>query len=114
MANRQLKQRRPAQGRSKAFRQEWKANYAKLSADIRAQKRGRKQFIRSYVSHETPQGKVRELVSKVANPHFGDYQMWQLAGLQDDARSQMEILKDAKALSWTLIQSAKASVVPAA
>ena len=85
-----------------AFRQEWKDNYAKLSADIRKQKRGRKQFIRSYITHETPQGKVRELVSKVDNPHFGEYQMWQLHGLQAEAWSQMEILKEAKTLSWSL------------
>jgi hypothetical protein len=92
-----------------AFRQEWKNDYAKLTADIRAQKRGRKQFLRTYRSYETPQGKARELISKVPNPHFGEYSLWQLGGLQDEARTQLEILKEAKELSWTLKQSTKVS-----
>lgn len=93
-----------------AWRAEWKANYAELSTNIRIQKRGRKQFLRTYRTVEGHNGfRSRELVSKTANPEFGNYGIWQLAGLQLEAQSQLEILKEAKALSWTLKQSAKAT-----
>lgn len=96
-----------------AWRAEWKSNYATLTADIRSQKRGRKQFLRTYETTETPQGRARHLISKVSNPEHGNYREWQLYGLQDDARAELEILKEAKALSWKLKQENAASVAAA-
>jgi len=92
-----------------AWRQEWRTNYAELTKNIRAQKRGRKQFLRTYRTTEGHNGfRSRELVSKVPNPEYGNYTQWQLSRLQLEAFSQMEILKEAKELSWALKQSAKA------
>lgn len=92
-----------------AWRQEWRANYADLTKQIRAQKRGRKQFLRTYRTTQGPNGfRSRELVSKMPNPEYGNYTQWQLSSLQLEAFSQMEILKEAKALSWTLKQATKA------
>lgn len=93
-----------------AWRQEWRTNYADLTKQIRTQKRGRKQFFRTYRTYDAGNGfKARELVSKTPNPEYGNYSEWQLGSLRLEASSQMEILKEAKELSWTLKQSAKAS-----
>jgi hypothetical protein len=97
-----------------AWRAEWKANYAELTRNIRSQKRGRKQFLRTYESTQTPQGRVRHLISKVANPEFGNGSEWQLRGLRQDAYAELEILKEAKALSWKLKQENAAAAAAAA
>lgn len=90
-----------------AWRQEWKTNYAQLTAEIRAQKRARKQFLRTYRVYQTPQGKARELVTKIPNPEFGNCSR---PGLRFEAATQMEILAEAKALSWALKQGQPAAV----
>ncbi len=90
-----------------AWRQEWKTNYAKLSNDIRGQKRGRKQYLRTYQTIETNRGKVRQLISKTTNPEHGNFQQWQLFGLQLEARTQLEILVEAKVLSSALAMEAR-------
>jgi hypothetical protein len=96
-----------------AWRQEWRENYADLTKLIRAQKRGRKMYLRTYRTVEGQNGfRARELVSKMPNPEYGNYTQWKLGKLQAEAWSQMDILKEAKALSWTLKQeSAKKQAV---
>lgn len=98
-----------------AWRAEWKANYAQLTTDIRTQKRSRKQFLRSYDHYTSNQGfPVRRLLAKTANPAYGGYSSWQLGGLRREAATQMEILAEAKALSWTLKQqTAQSGSTPA-
>lgn len=82
------------------WRQEWREQYAQLTADIRAMKRARKQFVRLYERYETPQGKARRLLAKQANPHHGPTH--RLASLRSAAAYQMELLPEAKALSWQM------------
>lgn len=84
------------------WRQEWKDNYARLSTEIRTQKRGRKQYLRTYQTTETPQGKMRQLVSKTDNPRFGRFNPSQLARLRREAKGELEMLIEAKDLSYAL------------
>lgn len=84
------------------WRQEWRVNYIRLSREIRAMKRRRKLYLRRYERLVTPMGRVRKLVSKVANPDHGP--AWGLLDLQLQATFELERLKEAKALSWRLRQ----------
>jgi hypothetical protein len=88
-----------------AWRLEWRANYMDLSSRIRAQKRSRKQFLRSYENEMTTLGRVRRLVSKWPNPEFGSPGREFLSDLQCEATLQLELLAEAKALSWVLRQA---------
>jgi hypothetical protein len=85
------------------WRQEWREQYAELTADIRQMKRARKQFLRVYERYQTPQGKARRLLAKHANPHHGP--TYRLDGLRGAAAYQMELLAEAKALSWQMKQA---------
>lgn len=47
-----------------AWRQEWRETYAQLAADIRALKRGRKQYLRTYSRSKVGTFMVKTLVSQ--------------------------------------------------
>ncbi len=85
-----------------AWRQEWREEYVALSKKIREIKRRRKQFLNHYERHMTPQGRVRQLVSREPNPEYGDTS-W-LQDLRLRASMEMERLKEARDLSWQLKQ----------
>lgn len=98
-----------------AWRQEWRTNYAELTEAIRTHKRSRKQFIRTYKTTQGHNGlRSRELVSKLPNPEHGKCSLGQLSGIRLEASFQMEALKEAKELSWTLKQATKAANTQAA
>ena len=91
------------------WRHEWRAEYGALSAKIRHMKRARKTFINRYRREVTPQGPVQELIAREPNPYHAPVEQWVLAGLRLQASFMMERLAEAKALSWSLKQSAKAA-----
>ncbi len=103
-----------------AWRLQWKNDYLSLSAEIRKLKRGRKMFLRTYervrleltVHDRVFPGPhtVRRLISKIPNPESGGSQS-RLVRLRKEAAFQMELLAEAKALSYQLRQ-ARSSASP--
>lgn len=87
-----------------AWRAKWRSDYKALAAEIRLLKRGRKEFIRTYERRQTEQGVIRVLVAKEPNPHHTGA-TWKLHRLRTAAAYQMEVLKEAKSLSWQLKQA---------
>jgi hypothetical protein len=84
-----------------AWRLQWKISYMALSAEIRDRKRRRKEFITQYRWETTPQGPVRKLISREPNP----LPFEPMLGLRAQAAFQMELLTEAKALSWSMKQT---------
>jgi hypothetical protein len=93
------------------WRREWRIYYAELTVQIRRLKRCRKEFLRTYERLQTERGPVRRLVAKIANPETGP--VWELPSLRLAAAYQMEIIAEAKALSWQLRQARLAEVAAA-
>jgi hypothetical protein len=88
-----------------AWRLQWKTLYVSLSQEIRTRKAARKQFINHYRHWDTPRGPVRMLSSREPNPLYDTTGDSRLSGLRAQAAYQMELLAEAKALSWSLKQA---------
>jgi hypothetical protein len=95
-----------------AWRAQWRADYKVLSQDIRAWKRTRKQYLNHYRRYMTQAGPVKELISREPNPFYGTCP--NIGNAQKQATYLMELLTEAKALSWSLRQAAKAAAQVAA
>jgi len=87
-----------------AWRQKWKTDYLSLSGEIRRLKRGRKTFLRTYERLQSEQGPGRRLIAKIPNPEAGGSDS-RLNRLRLEAAFQMELLAEAKSLSYQLRQA---------